>query len=71
MLYPSVIAHILSAFIMLFVFVFVLLNIRKFKALDFYKKVILGLLATITVSLHGMSHLGLEDEYDFNPLNII
>lgn len=35
--------------------------------LDFYKKIMLLSTLTIAIGIHGLIHLGVEDEYDFNP----
>ena len=52
-------------------FVFSLLFFSKLRALDSYHIVILLLLSSVAVGVHGLSHLGLERVYGFNPMNIL
>jgi hypothetical protein len=65
---PSFYAHIISGFLLLFSFVFIIRNRKIFYNLDVYKFTIIILLLSIALGLHGLSHLGLENIYDFNPL---
>jgi len=65
---PSFLAHIGNAlFLLLAAFLF-------FKHYALIKKtnglmlVALALLASIAIGIHGLSHLGLERQYNYNPL---
>ena len=40
-------------------------QIRK---LDPYRTLVLTLLFSIAIGLHGVSHLGLEKQYSYNPI---
>lgn len=67
---PSFYAHILNG-ILLFIAVIVLFkNYSKINKIDTYKIIILLLLFSIGIGIHGISHQGLEKNYNFNPLNI-
>ena len=65
---PSFCAHVLNAIIML---VAVMLLIKHHRALGPYEVIVVALLFSIGVGVHGLSHLGLETAYGFNPLNAI
>ena len=66
---PSFDSHILNSFLLLTAVVLTYLNYSKIKILDPFRLVVLTLLFAIAVSIHGLSHLGLEYVYDFNPIN--
>lgn len=67
---PSFYAHVLNG-VLLFIAVIVLYNnYSKINKIDTYKIVILLLLFSIAIGIHGISHQGLEKNYNFNPLNI-
>ncbi len=67
---PSFYAHLLTGLILLFVIVIIYLNYKKIN-ISLYQKLILLLLITIIIGLHGISHLLLEIHYGFNPLEKI
>jgi hypothetical protein len=62
---PSVYAHILNGALMLFAFVMLFKNYSKISNLEPYKLISLTLLFSLTVGIHGLSHLGLETKYNF------
>ena len=62
MFYPSIAAHIIQGLLLLVSIVAIALNV---KALDTYRGLVILLLVTICVGVHGISHLGLEKEYNF------
>jgi hypothetical protein len=61
----------LNGMLMFVAVLFTFLFFSKLNALDVYHKLILILLFSIAVGLHGISHLGLEREYGFNPIKLI
>ena len=68
MIHPSVLAHILSGGFML-VALFCLVNCySQLRKLDAYRSLVLVLLFSIAIGLHGVSHLGLEKQYGYNPI---
>lgn len=66
---PSVYAHILNGALMLFAFVMLFKNYSKISNLEPYKLISLTLLFSLTVGIHGLSHLGLETKYNYNPMS--
>ena len=65
---PSFYAHVLNALLML---VAVMLLVKHYRALRPYETIVVALLFSIGIGVHGLSHLGLETAYGFNPLNAI
>lgn len=65
---PSFYAHILSGFLILISTIIVCFNFTKFIKLDSYKIIVLLLFFSLVIGIHGISHLGLESVYDYNPL---
>lgn len=46
-------------------------NYKRIKLLNFDKIIIVLLLFSISFGIHGLSNLGLEKVYNYNPLNIL
>ncbi len=67
---PSFYSHVLTGIILLFVIIIIIFNYKKIN-MTFYQKIILLLLITIIIGIHGLSHLLLEVHYHFNPLEKI
>jgi hypothetical protein len=44
-------------------------NYSKISNLEPYKLISLTLLFSLTVGIHGLSHLGLETKYNYNPMS--
>jgi hypothetical protein len=65
---PSFYAHILNAVFLLLAAIAIAMNFSKLRKLDAYAVVKLFLMASIAVGVHGLSHQGLERNYDYNPL---
>jgi hypothetical protein len=62
---PSMYAHVLNAVLLLAAVILALNHYRTFRP---YEKVVVALLFSIGMGVHGLSHLGLEKAYNFNPL---
>jgi hypothetical protein len=45
-------------------------NYKRIKLLNFDKIIIILLMFSISFGIHGLSNLGLEKVYNYNPLNI-
>lgn len=71
MWYPSVLAHMLNGFLLMLGFVVTFLYFSKLQTLDAYHIVVLLLLSSVAVGVHGLSHLGLERSYNYNPMNLL
>jgi tetrahydromethanopterin S-methyltransferase subunit E len=65
---PSFYAHIINGLLMLAAFVLLYKNYSKITKLEPYKLILLTLILSICVGVHGLSHLGLETIYNYNPL---
>lgn len=68
MIHPSILAHTLSGAFMLVALACVVTCYAKLRKLGLYEGLVLTLLFSISVGLHGVSHLGLEKEYGYNPI---
>lgn len=66
---PSFYAHIINGLLLLFACIVLYKNYAKINSLEPYKIIILTLLFSISIGIHGLSHLGLEKIYNYNPLN--
>lgn len=62
---PSFYAHVMNALLMLLA---VMLLIKHYRVLRPYETIVVALLFSIGIGVHGISHLGLETVYQFNPL---
>lgn len=63
---PSFYAHIINGLILLFAFVLLCMNYSKITKLEPYKIIILILIFSISIGIHGISHLGLEKVYNYH-----
>lgn len=63
---PSLMAHVVGAFLLMFAVVLFIINYNKIS--DPFKQIVLALLFSAVITIHGISHLGLESTYGFNPL---
>jgi hypothetical protein len=64
---PSVNTLFVTGFLLLFILFLFIKNYTKITYLNFYQKIILLSILTIAVGVHGLIHLGVEVEYNFNP----
>lgn len=65
---PSFYAHVLNALLMLLAG---MLLVKHYRTLRPYETIVVALLFSIVIGVHGLSHLGLETAYGFNPLHAI
>ena len=65
---PSFYAHIINGLLLLIAFILLFKNYSKIVNLEPYKKISLTLFFSISIGIHGLSHLGLETNYNYNPL---
>jgi hypothetical protein len=68
MMYPSFYAHVLNGVLLFIAMIMLYTNYSKIIQLEPYKLISITLLLSLTVGIHGLSHLGLEKEYGYNPL---
>jgi len=67
-LIPSYYAHMLCGLLLIIAFIIFCMNFSKIKNLEPYKFIILLLCFSIGLGIHGLSHLGLEKIYNYNPI---
>ena len=65
---PSFLAHIGNALCLLLAAFLFFKNYALIKNTNGLMLVALALLASIAIGIHGLSHLGLEQTYRYNPL---
>lgn len=70
-LMPSFYSHLLNGLLFLFASIFLYLHFNSIKKIDSYKEIILILLFSIAIGIHGLGHLGLEYIYNFNPITYL
>jgi tetrahydromethanopterin S-methyltransferase subunit E len=68
MLPPSMYAHIMNGLLVFAAAVVAYINFSVLRRLDPYKLVMIFLVFSIAIGIHGLSHMGLEAVYGFNPL---
>lgn len=67
---PSFYAHIINGIFLLVAFIILYKHYSQIKKLEPYKTIIIALLFSLSIGIHGLSHLGLEKIYHYNPINI-
>jgi len=60
-----------NAVLLLIAVVILITNYSQITKLGAYEKITLSLLFSGVVGIHGLSHLGLEGVYGYNPLNML
>jgi tetrahydromethanopterin S-methyltransferase subunit E len=71
MLAPSIMAHALNGLLMLAAVLVAYINISVLRRLDPFKLLMILLVFSIAVGIHGLSHLGLESVYGLNPFKVL
>jgi hypothetical protein len=67
-LIPSFYAHILNGTITAFAIILILANLNAVKNMKTFNMLVIVLLASIAIGIHGLSHQGLEKNYNFFPM---
>ena len=65
---PSMMAHGLGAVILLLAVGTMVVYFKQVQKYDIFQIIIILLLLSCTVSIHGISHAVLEKNYNYNPL---
>lgn len=65
---PSFYAHIINALLLLLALIIIIKNYKIIKHIEPYKIIIIVLLFSIVIGIHGLLHLGQESIYGFNPI---
>ena len=66
--YPSVYAHALSGILILVFVIMIVMNFSTIRKEPLSYLLIVVLLASCAIGIHGISHLGMEKNYGINPL---
>ena len=69
-LFPSFYAHVINGILLFFALFLLCKNYTTISKLEPYKLIMLVLVFSITIGIHGLSHLGLEKNYNYNPLEL-
>lgn len=70
MLYPSIVVHIASGAVLVIAVIAIIFYIPKIQTFDVYRMLILILLLSVAIGTHGISHVILEKEYGYDPLQM-
>ena len=65
---PSLYAHVINGVLLLTAFIILYSNWSSIKNSPPWALVLLALAFSIAFGIHGLSHLGLERQYNYNPL---
>lgn len=68
---PSFYAHIINGVLLLIAIVYAFMHSSKLRVMDSHHTLFMILLFGIAIGVHGLSHLGLENSYGFNPLRLL
>ena len=67
-MYPSLMAHAMSGVLLFVSIAIFFLYYSQIKSKGVYALLVIVLLISIALALHGISHLGMEVVYNYNPL---
>lgn len=65
---PSFYALVINGFFLLITIILLYKNYSKISRIEPYKSIVLIILLSYSIGLHGILHLGLEKTYDYNPI---
>ena len=68
---PSFYAHIVNAIFLLVAFILFYKNFSEIMKTKPDKLIIIMLLFSLAIGVHGLSHLGLESVYGYNPMKTL
>lgn len=68
---PSFYACILNGLLLLLALFLLYSNYSEVKSFDLYKIMMLILIFSLAIGIHGLMHLGLEVYYKYNPLQYV
>ena len=69
MIPPSFYAHILGGAFLFASLFFTFMYSDKLMKLQPHVKLVIALLFSISAGVHGISHMGMEQYYNYNPFN--
>lgn len=68
---PSFYAHLLNALFLLITFIIIIKNAKDIRKYDTYKIIILLILLSIAIGIHGLLHIFHQKYYNYNPIRNI
>ena len=66
---PSLNALFITGLLLLWILITFINNYKRITNLNYYQKIMLLSTLTIAIGIHGLIHLGVEGQYNFNPYN--
>ena len=63
--------NIINGLLLLIAFIMLCKNYTKISSVEPYKLVVLTLIFSMAIGIHGISHLGLEKIYRYNPISVL
>ncbi len=66
---PSLNSLFITGTILIIVFILLVTSYKQFLRLNNVNKINILLLLSIAMGIHGLVHLGVEQQYGFNPYN--
>ena len=66
---PSLNALFFTGLILFLIIILLVKNYKSIMNLNYYQKIILLTSLTAAIATHGLMHLGVEKQYNFNPYN--
>lgn len=66
---PSLNSLFITGLLLLCILITFIKNFNRISNLNYYQKIILLSTITIAIGIHGLIHLGVEMQYNFNPYN--
>jgi len=69
-LIPSFYAHVANGLLLLLALIILWQHYSQIRRLDAYRLLVLALLGSLAIGVHGVSHLGMELGYGYNPLHV-
>jgi len=67
-MYPSLMAHAMSGMLLFISIAIFFIFYSQIKSKGVFALLVIILLISIALALHGISHLGMEVVYNYNPL---
>ena len=64
---PSLNSLFVTGILILSILIIFISNYKQFMRLDYYRKITILSLITLAFGIHGLVHLGVEQNYGFNP----
>jgi len=68
---PSFYAHAINGFTILIAIILIFINFNRLKKMDIYNIITLVISFGILIGIHGLLHLGLETQYNYNPIELL